>query len=440
MRIAWLAVVLWFELGIFITAGTRCRWPDPATHILLIADPQILDQRSYPERNSFLRAVSRIFVDMNLRKAWRVAKGTHPHAVIFLGDMMDNGFADMPIEEYQESIRRFRSIFSAPRSLPVYYIPGNHDVGLGNRQGTSTSARYRYKTVFGPLAQQAFLGGHSLFMIDAPALVDEDWHREESGRNRTAGLPQELAYLRHIRAQHNADAPLILFTHIPLYRLPGSSCGPLREKGSLPAVRGQGYQTLFTPETSQLLLNELQPTLIFSGDDHDYCEYTHTANGRRIPEVTVKSLSIAMGVRQPGYQLLSLSSEARTSAHKPCTLPDQLRVYCWVYVPLALGTVLLVAARATLSRQQRHAAKRSETLPEHCVVSLQTPLPAPHRRRYPLRVAEGVWAIAWPSLALYVIICVTTFCFWEHRLFSYAVSMHSGPSVIIRAQAQACIL
>ena len=59
------------------------------------------------------------------------------------------------------------------------------------------------------------------------------------------------------------DAPLILFTHIPLYRFPGSNCGPLREKGWIPAVRGDGYQTLLSLETSELLLNELGPTLIF---------------------------------------------------------------------------------------------------------------------------------------------------------------------------------
>lgn len=41
--------------------------------------------------------VSRIFVDMNLRKAWRVAKSMRPHAVIFLGDMLDDGFSNMHI-------------------------------------------------------------------------------------------------------------------------------------------------------------------------------------------------------------------------------------------------------------------------------------------------------------------------------------------------------
>jgi hypothetical protein len=57
--------------------------------------------------------------------------------------------------------------------------------------------------------------------------------------------------------------PLILFTHIPLYRPSDSNCGPLREKGIIPFVHGEGYQTLLNPETSQLLLDELQPTLIF---------------------------------------------------------------------------------------------------------------------------------------------------------------------------------
>jgi hypothetical protein len=72
---------------------------EKATHVLIVADPQILDARSYPGRSSLLRTISRIFVDMNLRKAWRVAKSMRPHAVIFLGDMMDNGFVDMHITE-----------------------------------------------------------------------------------------------------------------------------------------------------------------------------------------------------------------------------------------------------------------------------------------------------------------------------------------------------
>jgi hypothetical protein len=106
---------------------------------------------------------------------------------------------------YQEYVARFHSIFSAPPSLPVYYIPGNHDVGLENAPNISANARLRYKTTFGPLSQHVMLGGHSLFMVDAPALVEEDWRRDSTGESRTNGLPKDLEYLRYLRAIHAAS-------------------------------------------------------------------------------------------------------------------------------------------------------------------------------------------------------------------------------------------
>jgi ethanolamine phosphate phosphodiesterase len=127
IRGVWIVLILWSEVGVFILAGSRCFWPGSpavrvshflrlysarlifvsvlqggsnATHVLLVADPQILNGKSYPERSSMLRVVSQIFVDLNLRKAWRVARSTRPHTVIFLGDMLDNGFASMPATQY----------------------------------------------------------------------------------------------------------------------------------------------------------------------------------------------------------------------------------------------------------------------------------------------------------------------------------------------------
>jgi len=106
-------------------------------------------------------------------------------------------------------------------------------------------------------------------MIDAPALVDEDLRREDAGeRGGVNDLPQDLEYLQHMRAEQVAseylpeydldfvrlitdglykDTPLILFTHIPLYRPSDSNCGPLHEKGIIPYVRGKGYQTRDLP-------------------------------------------------------------------------------------------------------------------------------------------------------------------------------------------------
>lgn len=166
---------------------------------------------------------------MCLRKAWRVAKSTNPDAVIFLGDMMDSGFAEMEITKcvhlplifptllssttsrYQEYVQRFRSIFSTSPPLPIYYVPGNHDVGLGNGHDTSPFARSRYRDTFGPLSQHVVLGGHSLLLVDAPALVDEDWRREQAGESRFEGLPQDLNSLKHMRMQ---DSPGTHSSHL----------------------------------------------------------------------------------------------------------------------------------------------------------------------------------------------------------------------------------
>jgi hypothetical protein len=72
---------------------------DPV-HVLIVADPQILDHRSYPTRAPILAFLTRLIVDMNLRKSWRAALRTRPHAVVFLGDMMDSGRFAMSDDEY----------------------------------------------------------------------------------------------------------------------------------------------------------------------------------------------------------------------------------------------------------------------------------------------------------------------------------------------------
>lgn len=110
---------------------------------------------------------------------------------------------------------------------------------------------------------------------------------------------------------------------------------------------GPGYQNLLGSETSRFLLDVLDPSIVFSGDDHDYCDLTHQ-NGVR--EVTLKSFSSSTGISRPGFQLLSLVppdpsgpyNMQRTIADRPCFLPDQAGVYWQVYLPMAVLTVLFL--------------------------------------------------------------------------------------------------
>lgn len=92
----------------------------------------------------------------------------------------------------------------------------------------------------------------------------------------------------------------------------------------------------------------------YSGDDHDYCECDHRlADGSTVREVTVKSFSMVMGIRRPGFQLLSVAPPDHSSgasstspsdmlADVPCFLPDQIKIYTHVYAPLGILTVFVL--------------------------------------------------------------------------------------------------
>jgi hypothetical protein len=237
---------------------------------------------------------------MNLRKAWRVAKSTHPHSVIFLGDMMDNGFADMHIAE------------CALLAPPLFVSLSHSAPHLGTRSMSNVSARssphphpcrsttYRETTMLASgtgLTRQGLHDHatelHSAHFPNTWCLVGipyswsmhlRSWTRigavsrraraattvclKTSISSSTCACSTQLVRVLPICAHQQfyllcPDAPLILLSHIPLYRLPNSSCGPLRERGSVPAVRGDGYQTQLSPQTSRLLLEEFRPSLIF---------------------------------------------------------------------------------------------------------------------------------------------------------------------------------
>jgi hypothetical protein len=177
--------------------------------VMLVADPQILDLQSYPDRAWVLQYLSQWMTDLNMRRSWAAAKRLRPDAAVFLGDMMDRGRANMSTHEcvselhlglitlkalvlqvrdvllsFQEDVPRpwlahllspwqsRRWVHSRPRS-PLSALA--HLVhSLGDTNVFSPHAQQRFTTHFGPLAQTLELGGHTLVFIDAPTLVNED--------------------------------------------------------------------------------------------------------------------------------------------------------------------------------------------------------------------------------------------------------------------------
>jgi hypothetical protein len=82
--------------------------------------------------------------------------------------------------------------------------------------------------------------------------------------------------------------PIILLTHIPLYK-PAGSC-PGDEPSTTIGRRGFiTQQNLWEENTTNFILNEIKPLFVFNGHDHSGCIYQHN-NIEKTLEVTMRSV------------------------------------------------------------------------------------------------------------------------------------------------------
>ena len=430
-------------------------------HVILIADPQIVDPHTYPGRPWPLSALTILHADAYLRKAFAsMQRQLMPDTVLFLGDLFDGGreWSTAPTgtgEDHSPDKRwhkygdafwlkeydRFGRIFveawlqrryqrsGQPGRKLIAELPGNHDLGFGS--GIRLPVRKRFNAYFGEGNRVDMIGNFTFVHIDSVSLgangqadpktgaVGEDsgdervhqiWQptedflsdiKEQKARvinrelRRQAGLSeiepqdhsvQELVDIRPPEAAVQTDLgsniPSILLTHVPLYRVPGTPCGKLREKyppsvaapgedeavqkdmkNALPVVAGLQYQTVLTPALSHEIIAKVGDIeAVFSGDDHDYCEVSHhgyTSKNGGIKEITLKAMSRTAGVRKPGFLMLSLwnpidargiriqvddaSSDRDLLQTHLCLLPDHLSNFQRYGVLFAVTLVILWA-------------------------------------------------------------------------------------------------
>ncbi|GAA5894061.1 hypothetical protein JCM5296_001001 [Sporobolomyces johnsonii] len=408
----WRADERWRE-----AAGAGRREGQPF-HVLVAADPQLLDMRSYPGRNWALRWLGVKVTDMYARKSWwfvsrksRGKGGGGVDAVVWLGDLLDSGVEMVDRREHSHYVHRFHLLFPLPRAsaaslsqsssssssltppIPSILLPGNHDLGLHVPSSALASySRERFAEAFGPTWGEREWNGWLLIWVDSMALLEEEFRAGRGGEFR------DMKDWIEDLGKGDVTTPRILLTHIPLFRPEGTSCGRSRES-TRPIRQGAGknYQNELDEEMTRWLVERVRPTLVYSGDDHDSCIIRHPYSSpldglTPVTETTVKAFSMAMGVRRPGYHLLSLyapippplssdsldpSSDPSTAVPSPtytattCLLPDQLGIYLHVYLPLLLSFTLffllpklVLVVRSSL-RKRRNASARGNGLPVH---------------------------------------------------------------------------
>lgn len=304
-------------------------------------------------------------------------------------------------------------------------LPGNHDLGFGAQ--IKIPVRNRFEAYFGEGNRVDVVGNHTFVSVDTVSLSagSSEHSTEELIRpvgdflkgvqaTKRKAVARELAFqagkedkvqythrvedLEQVKFSElptldpgpgSAEFPTILLTHVPLYRSPGTPCGPKREhwppttppkgqtapvipddRNALSITGGYQYQNVLSEEDSVKLVSSIGNVVsVFSGDDHDYCEVVHPQNKNHAREITVKSMSWAMGVRKPGFLMLSMwnpvgpngqplrfmkssngdaTQQAMTIESHLCLLPDQLSIFIRYGCFLAV-TLLALVIRAILT-------------------------------------------------------------------------------------------
>ncbi|PGH05422.1 hypothetical protein GX51_02946 [Blastomyces parvus] len=298
-------------------------------------------------------------------------------------------------------------------------LPGNHDLGFGH--GIQKPVLERFQTYFGIGNRVDVLGNHTFVSVDTVSLSamdqpdpetgssggDEIWRAADDFLNDLSNIKARAVKEEFLALQGHAEnystpssavdatspsppvissppeaieLPTIILTHVPFYREPGTPCGPLRERfppsstdplpekderNAIRVSRGYQYQNVLSDAIGRKIIRSAGANVkqIYSGDDHDYCEINHREFSGSPKEITVKSLSLAMGVRRPGFQMASIynpidlqtgnpldtesTSSSSTIQNHLCLLPDQISIFVqYGYVLFLTILVLLVRAVA----------------------------------------------------------------------------------------------
>ena len=99
---------------------------------------------------------------------------------------------------YKQAAKKFKSIFSLNRNVPMHYIVGNNDVGyvkvasctvfviscltylcfrLGLVPSTTKKIRSYYLDTFGTFNEKFEIANHTFIGLDTPGIIDEDYQR-----------------------------------------------------------------------------------------------------------------------------------------------------------------------------------------------------------------------------------------------------------------------
>jgi len=268
-----------------------CDWhfKDSKTRFLLIGDPQI--QGDLRVLEGLHGQIDVWYNDVYFRHITdSLLYFLQPSHVFVLGDLFSSQY--ISDEEFEHRVSRYRWIYKNV-NVPFYNITGNHDIGYGG--GISQHDLDRFEAAFGKVNTRFVAESHLIAIVNSMNLDKSSYQDAflDAWNNLEAVTNESKTF----------GYPVIIMKHIPLHKddfnFTGEHFKDLYTKKrvrELCAERAASetdhagnirWQNMMSPETTQRILEDVQPIFVFNGHDHDGCIYRH--NDRTV-EFTVRSV------------------------------------------------------------------------------------------------------------------------------------------------------
>ncbi|PRP89300.1 hypothetical protein PROFUN_02174 [Planoprotostelium fungivorum] len=322
---------------------------EPSIRLLLVADPQMEGDSRINREGPLLGQLNLNINDYFGRHVFLSAMSSlQPTHVAVLGDLFSNQY--LSDAEFASRLARYNWMFEHPLissgKTQLINITGNHDIGYASEINSYQISKF--EKAFGAVNDRYEASGHILGIFNSMNVdTSSDQRLSESTWN----------HMKELAEERKKGKPLILLTHVPLYK-PRGSCvdGPDIHRNNRGAVT---EQNVISEESSRWILDEMKPAIILNGHDHYGCKYTHEGG---IREYTVRSV---MGDFS-GYT--AVVDVVETGGQYEYVYHDVPFVSVYSIIALAI-TLLIWFSSLFLYLLLRHLSKEGERRKEASVVA-----------------------------------------------------------------------
>ncbi|XP_066292833.1 metallophosphoesterase 1 homolog isoform X1 [Branchiostoma lanceolatum] len=330
-------VVLYNEVLVYYINKTSWKLPpgfsqsrddDKIVRLIIAGDPQI--QGYQYEVGGLVGWVTRLDSDRYLSKTFHLLLDlVQPDAVVFLGDLEDEGSVASDVE-YSDYVRRFYQIFHVPAETKLILLAGDNDIGGEGADMITQEKMQRFEKNFAPLNEVVRVKNVDFIKV-------------------------------------NLVTPFQKAPAVPQTRLMSQLSAPVRVLLSHVTLNSAVLQTAAT------ILGSFRPQYAFSAHFHKYERAAYNITrimryaGLPYPadlasqqlvtqEFQVPTCSYRMGTAEIGYMVVTIDHAGEMSS-SVVWLPRRYVSLCVYVVYLIVVVLAWVVQRACLSSRRHHTTQ-----------------------------------------------------------------------------------